>query len=61
MRLPVSRIDIHIADGIAAMQHFPSPHIQPHMGDARGIVGALEKDKVAGLGVGFSYGGTQVI
>ena len=44
VRLPIGRVDIHIADGIAAVQHFSGTHIQPHMGDAGSIIGALKEN-----------------
>lgn len=33
------------------MDHAIIAHIDPHMGDARGIIGALEENKVAGPGI----------
>ena len=43
------------------MQHFSAAHIDTHMGNARCIVSADEKDQVAGSCVGRGYRGGNVV
>ena len=44
---PVGRVDTGVADGVAAMDHHPVPHINHHMAGPAGAVGALEEDQVS--------------
>ena len=50
MGLPVARVEVGIADGVATMEHPAIAHIDTHMGDPRGIVSPREKYQVAGFG-----------
>ena len=43
------------------MQHFSTAHIDTHMGNARRIVSADEKDQVAGSCVGRGYRGGNIV
>ena len=43
------------------MQHFSAAHIDTHMGNARCIVSADEKDQVAGSCVGRGYRGGNIV
>ena len=43
------------------MQHFSTAHIDTHMGNARCIVSADEKDQVAGSCVGRGYRGGNIV
>lgn len=43
------------------MDHHSSAHIDTHMGNAGGIIGAFEKDQVAGFCLGAGYRGTDVV
>ena len=61
MGLPVACVDICILDGVAAVQHFSAAHIDTHMGNARRIVSADEKDQVAGPCVGRGYRGGNIV
>lgn len=54
-------VDICILDGVAAVQHFSTAHIDTHMGNARCIVSADEKDQVAGSCVGRGYRGGNIV
>ena len=63
---PVSytHLDVYkrqILNGVAAMQHFSAAHIDTHMGNARCIVSADEKDQVAGSCVGRGYRGGNIV
>ena len=51
MGLPVARIEVGVADGVAAMEHPAITHIDAHMGDPRGIVSPREEYQVAGFGI----------
>ena len=59
MGLPVICVQIRVADGIATMDHHPVPHIDATMGNAGCIIGALEKDQIAGAGC--AGGGADVV
>ena len=61
MGLPVACVDICILNGVAAMQHFSAAHIDTHMGNARCIVSADEKDQVARSCVGRGYRGGNIV
>ena len=50
MGLPVARVEVGVADGIATMEHPAIAHIDAHMGDPRGIVSPREEYQVAGFG-----------
>ncbi len=43
------------------MQHFSTAHIDTHMGNARCIVSADEKDQIAGSCVGRGYRGGNIV
>ena len=49
MRLPVACIQICVADGISAMQHFSVTDINPAMAHARSIIGAFEEHQITGF------------
>ena len=46
---------------VAAVQHLSSSHIDTHMGNARCIVSADEKDQVAGPCFGRRYRGGNIV
>ena len=50
MRLPVACIQICVADGISAMQHFSITDINPAMAHARRVIGAFEEHQITGFG-----------
>ena len=50
MRLPVACIQICVADGISAMQHFSITDINPAMAHARRIIGAFKEHQITGFG-----------
>ena len=50
MRLPVACIQICVADGISAMQHFSVTDINPAMTHARRVIGAFEEHQITGFG-----------
>ena len=60
MRLPVIRVDIHIPDRVAAVQHFPASCIDTYMGNTRCVIGAYKENEIAGLGIGSGYRGTGI-
>ena len=49
MRLPVACIQICVADGISAMQHFSVTDINPAMAHARRVIGAFEEHQITGF------------
>ena len=57
----IACVNICILDGVAAVQHFSTAHIDTHMGNARCIVSADEKDQVAGSCVGRRYRGGNIV
>ena len=59
MGLPVARVEVGVADGIARMDHHPVPHIDTTVGNAACIIGALKKDQIAGAG--RAGGGADVV
>ena len=50
MGLPVTRVEVGIADGVATMKHPAVTHIDAHMGDPRRVISPREKYQVAGFG-----------
>ena len=50
MGLPVTRVEVGIADGVATMEHPAVAHINAHMGDPRRVISPREKYQVAGFG-----------
>ena len=51
MGLPVARIEVGVADGVATMEHPAVAHIDAHMGNPRGVISPREKYQVAGFGI----------
>ena len=51
MGLPVIRVEVGVADGVATMKHPAVAHIDAHMGDPRGIVSPREEYQVTGFGI----------
>ena len=47
MFLPIFRVEVCVRDRVAAVQHDGIAHIDTAMAHAGGIVGSLEKHKVA--------------
>ena len=60
MGLPVARIDIDIADRVAAVQHFPASCIDTYMRNTRCVIGAYKENEITGLGIGRRYRGTGI-
>ena len=50
MGLPVARVEVGVADGVAAMKHPAVAHIDAHMGDPRRVISPREEYQIAGLG-----------
>ena len=50
MGLPVTRVEVGVADGVATMEHPAIAHINAYMGDAGGIVCSRKEHQIAGLG-----------
>ena len=50
MGLPVARVEVGVADGVATMEHPAIAHINAYMGDAGGIVCSRKEHQIAGLG-----------
>ena len=49
MGLPVARIEVGVADGVATMEHPAVAHIDAHMGDPRRVISPREEHQVAGF------------
>ena len=56
MGLPVTRVEVGIADGVATMKHPAVAHIDAHMGDPLSIISPREKYQVAGFGAACPCG-----
>ena len=56
MGLPVTRVEVGIADGVATMKHPAIAHIDAHMGDPRRVISPCEKYQVAGFGAACPSG-----
>ena len=50
MGLPVARVEVGIADGVATMEHPTITHIDAHMGDPRRVISPREEYQITGLG-----------
>ena len=50
MGLPVTRVEVGIADGVATMKHPAVAHIDAHMGDPQRFISPREEHQVAGFG-----------
>ena len=50
MGLPVARIEVGVADGVATMEHPAVAHIDANMGDPRRVISPHEEYQVAGFG-----------
>ena len=50
MGLPVVRVEVGIADGVATMKHPAVAHIDAHMGDPRRVISPREEHQVTGFG-----------
>ena len=50
MGLPVTCVEVGIADGVATMKHPAVAHIDAHMGNPRRVISPREKYQVAGFG-----------
>ena len=50
MGLPVTCVEVGVADGVATMEHPTIAHIDAHMGDPRRVISPREKYQVAGFG-----------
>ena len=60
MALPIICIQICIFDGVSAVNHGIIAHINAAVGYPRGVIGALEKHQITGLGVGNGDGGADI-
>ena len=49
MGLPVTRVEVGIADGVATMKHPAVAHIDAHMGNPRHVMSPREKYQVTGF------------
>ena len=49
MGLPVTRVEVGIADGVATMKHPAVAHIDAHMGNPRRVMSPREKYQVTGF------------
>ena len=56
MGLPVARVEVGVADGIATMEHPAIAHIDAHMGDPRRVISPREEHQVAGFGAACPCG-----
>lgn len=56
VRLPVAGVQIGVGNRVSAMQHHSIAHINTHMGDTAGVIGAHEEHQITGLGVGYRRG-----
>ena len=56
VRLPVTCIQIGVGNRVSTMQHHSIAHINTHMGDTAGVIGAHEEHQITGLGVGYRRG-----
>ena len=61
MTLPIPCVQVGVADGIAAVDHPIVSHIDAYMGDARCVIGALEKYQIAGADAASGDRGADVI
>ena len=50
MGLPVARVEVGVADGVATMKHPAVAHIDAHMRDPRRVISPREEHQVAGFG-----------
>ena len=50
MGLPVARVEVGVADGVATMKHPAIAHIDAYMGDSRRVISPREEHQVAGFG-----------
>ena len=50
MGLPVTRVQVGVADGVATMKHPAIAHIDAHMGNPRRVISPREEYQVAGFG-----------
>ena len=60
MGLPIVRVDIHIADRVAAVEHLSTSCIDTYMGNTRCVIGAYKENEIAGLGIGSGYRGAGI-
>ena len=56
MGLPVARVEVGVADGVATMEHPAVAHIDAHMGDPRRVISPREEYQVAGFGAACPCG-----
>ena len=56
MGLPVTCVEVGVADGVATMKHPAVAHIDAHMGDPRRVISPREKYQVAGFGAACPCG-----
>ena len=61
MFLPIFRVEVCVRDQVAAVQHDGIAHIDTAMAHAGGIVGSLEKHKVARFDLRRRNGSAEVV
>jgi len=56
MGLPVARVEVGVADGVATMKHPAVANINAAMGDPRRVISPREEHQVAGFGAACPCG-----